>query len=333
MDPLSDVVAFLELKCYRVGGFEAGGDWSIGFGAPEAVKCYAVTAGECWLAVEGAGEPVRLQQGDWFMLPRGRPFQIASDLMLPPEDWRRFFLGAAEGAVVRLNDRDGVTLLGGHFQLAGPQAQILLGALPPIVHLHRQSERESLRWAFDRMRRELTDRKPGGVLIAQQLASMIFVQALRLYLDESKGVGWLFALSDKHVGAAIAAMHREPARRWTVAALADEVGMSRSGFAARFGQLVGDGPIEYLTRWRMLLAGRSLKRGEPIGAVARSLGYGSDSAFSTAFKRVTGAPPRRHAGNRSQMPQFPDDDGDRALNSPVGSHGLSRARKMSALSP
>jgi AraC-like DNA-binding protein len=102
----------------------------------------------------------------------------------------------------------------------------------------------------------------------------------------------LFALSDKHVGAAI---HREPARRWTVAALALEAGMSRSGFAARFGQLVGDGPIEYLTRWRMLLAGRSLSRGEPIGATARSLGYESESAFSTAFRRVMSSTPRYHA--------------------------------------
>ena len=95
---------------------------------------------------------------------------------------------------------------------------------------------------------------------------MIFVQALRLYLDDGQqGRRLAVALSDKHVGAAIAAIHHEPGRRWTVAALALEVGMSRSGFAARFGQLVGDGPIGYLTRWRMLLAGRSLSRGEPVG--------------------------------------------------------------------
>jgi AraC-like DNA-binding protein len=111
---------------------------------------------------------------------------------------------------------------------------------------------------------------------------MIFFQALRLHLDEGKGVGWLFALSDKNVRAAIAAIHREPARHWTVVALAIEVGMSRSGFAARFGQLVGDEPIEYLTRWRMLLAGCSLSCGESIGAIARSLGDETESAFSTA---------------------------------------------------
>jgi AraC-like DNA-binding protein len=295
MDPLSDVISLLELRPYRVGGFEAGGDWSIRFGAYEAIKCYAVTSGACWLAVEGAGEPVLLKQGDCFLLPRGRPFRVASDPALPPDDWQRHFLGAREGTLVKLNDGAGVTVLGGHFQLVGPQAEMLLGMLPPFVHPQSETDRETLRWAFDRMRQELVDPKPGGFLIVKQLASMIFVQALRLYLDESNGVGWLFALSDKHVGAAIAAIHREPARRWTVAALAAEVGMSRSGFAARFGQLVGDGPIEYLTRWRMLLAGRSLSRGEPIGAIARSLGYESESAFRTAYKRVMGSTPRHHA--------------------------------------
>jgi len=295
MDPLSDVISFLEPRSYRVGGFEAGGDWSIRFDAFEGIKCYAVTSGMCWIAVEGAGEPVLLEQGDCFLLPHGWPFRVASDPVLPPDDWKRHFLGSREGALVKLNGSGGVTVLGGHFQLAGPQAEMLLGMLPPIVHLRGETDRETLRWVFDRMRQELVDSKPGSFLIVQQLAYMIFVQALRLHLDEGKGVGWLFALSDKHVGAAIAAIHREPARRWTVAALALEVGMSRSGFAARFGQLVGDGPIEYLTRWRMLLAGRSLSRGEPIGAIARSLGYESESAFSTAFKRVMGSTPRHHA--------------------------------------
>ena len=295
MDPLSDVVSFLEPTNYLVGGFEAGGDWSVRFDAYDGIKCYAVTSGACWLAVEGAGEPVLLKQGDCFLLPHGLPFQVASDLALPPDDWRRHFLGSRDGALVRLNDRGGVTVLGGHFRLAGLQAKILLGLLPPVVHLQSEADRATLRWAFDRMRQELTDPKPGSVLIAQQLAYVIFVQALRLHLDEGRGVGWLFALSDRQVGAAIAAIHREPERRWTVAALAVEVGISRSGFAARFRQLVGDGPIEYLTRWRMLLAGRSLARGEPIGSIARSLGYESESAFSTAFKRVMGSTPRHHA--------------------------------------
>jgi hypothetical protein len=237
MDPLSDVISFLEPRSYRVGGFEAGGDWSIRFGAYDGIKCYAVTLGACWLAVEGAGEPVLLKQGDCFLLPHGWPFRVASDPDLPPDDWQRHFLGSREGTLVKLNGGGVVTVLGGHFQLAGPQAEMLLGMLPPIVHLQSESDRETLRWAFDRMRQELVDPKPGGFLILQQLVYMIFVQSLRLHLDEGNGVGWLFALSDKHVGAAIAAIHREPARRWTVAALALEVGAGRDCPRRRGGRV------------------------------------------------------------------------------------------------
>ena len=294
MDPLSDVLALLEPRSYRVGGFEAGGDWSIRFGAyQEGIKCYALTAGRCWITVEGAGAPVRLEEGDCFLLPHGWPFQIASDPNLPPNDWRPHFEGSSEGAVVKLNGAHGVTVLGSHFQFAGPHAEMLLGLLPPLVHLRSETDRVTLRWAFDRMRQELAVARPGSVLIAQHLAQMILVQALRLHLGDGKDVGWVSALSDRQVGAAIAAIHREPGRRWTVESLAIEVGMSRSGFAARFRQLVGEGPIEYLTRWRMLLAGRSLSRGEAVGAVARSLGYESESAFSTAYKRVVGRTPSR----------------------------------------
>ena len=167
MDPLSDVISFLQLRRYRVGGFEAGGNWSIGFGAYEAIKCYAVTSGACWIVVEGAGEPVFLHQGDCFLLPHGRPFQIASDLALPPDDWQRYFVAVDEGTLVKLNDSPGVTVLGGHFQLAGPQAEILLGMLPPVVHLQGETDRATLRWAFDRMRQELTDLKPGGILVVE----------------------------------------------------------------------------------------------------------------------------------------------------------------------
>ncbi|WP_417308025.1 AraC family transcriptional regulator [Devosia sp.] len=300
MDPLSDVVSFLRLRSYLVGGFEAGGNWSIGFDAYEAIKCYAVTAGACWIAVEGTGEPVFLQQGDCFMLPRGQPFRIASDLSLPPEDWRRYFLDATEGAVVKLNQGSGVTVLGGHFALAGPQAEMLLRLLPPIIHVRSETDSETLRWAFARMREELTGLKPGGVLIAQQLASMIFIQALRLYLKDNTGTGWLFALSDQRVAAAIKAIHREPSRRWTVKTLATEAGMSRASFAARFRQLVDESPLAYLTHWRMLLAGRRLELGEPISTIAEALGYESESAFRTAFKRVTGNTPRRHAQSFAQ---------------------------------
>ena len=139
--------------------------------------------------------------------------------------------------------------------------------------------------------------QPGGVLVAQQLAVMMLVQALRLYLAAGPGggVGWLFALADPQMSAAIAALHDAPARRWTIQQLAERVGMSRSTFALKFKQTVGESPMEYLTRWRMLLAGdRLTNSGEPVSAIAQALGYESESAFSTAFKRAMGCSPRKY---------------------------------------
>src|SRR6202044_3411074 len=118
------------------------------------------------------------------------------------------------------------------------------------------------------------------------------------------GVGWLFALADKQMSAAINSMHEDPAYRWTLQELAERSGMSRSTFALKFRQTVGESPTEYLTRWRMLLAGDKLANStDPISVIALSLGYESESAFSTAFKRVMGCSPRQYS--RDRIPPSP----------------------------
>jgi AraC-like DNA-binding protein len=158
---------------------------------------------------------------------------------------------------------------------------------------------------MERMRQELREPQPGGFLVAQHLADMMLVQALRLHLAEGLkgGVGWLFALADKQMSAAINAMHADPAHRWTLQELAERAGMSRSTFALKFKETVGASPMEYLTRWRMLLAGdRLANSSDPISVIARSLGYDSESAFSTAFKRAMGCSPRRYGRGRSPAP-------------------------------
>jgi AraC-like DNA-binding protein len=174
---------------------------------------------------------------------------------------------------------------------------MLLKSLPPIVHIRKESDKAAMRWSLERMREELRDPQPGGSLIAQQLAYMMLVQALRLHLaDEAKeGVGWLFALADRQMGAAITCMHDAPGHPWTLQKLAERVGMSRSVFALRFKETVGQTPLEYLTRWRMMLAGDRLKNSEDsLSTIASSLGYESDSAFGKAFTRVMGCSARHY---------------------------------------
>ena len=301
MDPLSTVLSLLKARSYMSGGFDMGGEWSIQFARHDGIKCYALVSGQCWLAVEGVSPAVHVVAGDCFLLPSGRPFRLASDLSLPPVDASSIFRFPLQGAIAQYSGGGGCFGIGGHFALAG-DSSILLEVLPPIVHLAKESDRAAMRWSLERMMQELRDPQPGGSLIAQQLACMMLVQALRLHLSEraNGGVGWLFALADPQIGAAIGCIHNDPAHRWTLRRLAEHARMSRSAFALKFKQVVGTSPMEYLTRWRMLLAGDKLANSaDPLSVIAASVGYESESAFSTAFKRVMNCSPRQYARGRN----------------------------------
>ena len=299
MDPLSDVLSLLKPQSYLTVGLDAGGDWAVRFDNQVGrIKCYAVTDGACWLRVDGVDDLVRLTPGDCFVLPSGRSFTLASDMRLPPAPAHTVLAGARHGSVVVHNGGGDAFLAGTRFEVDGRKTQALLGALPPVVHLEAAEDQAALRWSIERMRLEMRESKPGASLAAHHLAHMMLLQALRLYLSRQAGgqVGWFYALADPQLSAAIGAMHADPAHRWTLGELASRTGMSRSIFAQRFRQKVGETPIAYLTRWRMMLAGERLAKGRAsLAETARSLGYGSENAFNTAFKRVMGCSPRRYA--------------------------------------
>jgi len=309
MDPLSDVLSLLVPRSYGAGGFDMGGEWSIQFPQHRGFKCYAVVSGQCWLSMQDVPEALPLTAGDCFLLPQGRPFRLASDLDLAPV----LYSSLPRVGGIASNGGGDCFIVGGHFALADRHAGILLGALSPVVHVREEADKAALRWSLERMGHELRGRQAGASLVAQHLSHMILVQALRLHMAEGvrAGVGWLFALADKQISAAITAVHNDPARRWTLQMLAGHAGMSRSGFALRFKELVGETPMEYVTRWRMLLAtDRLAASGDPVSVVGRSLGYGSESSFSTAFKRVMGHAPRQYS-RRGQVPS-PSSGGEAA---------------------
>jgi AraC-like DNA-binding protein len=311
MDPLSDVLSLLKPRNYMVRGFDVAGPWSIRFAAKDGIKCYSLLAGQCWLAMDGVPDPVHLKSGDCLLLPTRRAFRLASDLALEPVDAMAIVSGAPGGGIASFNGGGECFGIGGWFEFAGKHAEILLGVLPPIVHIRKESDKASLRWSLERMMQELREPQPGGVLVAQHLAHMLLVQLLRLHLEEglSGGVGWLFALADKQMSAAINSIHDDPAHRWTLQELGKRAGMSRSTFALKFKQTVGASPMEYLTRWRMLLAGdRLVNSSDPISAIALSLGYESESAFSTAFKRVMGCSPRQYSRGRNPVSDSHSED-------------------------
>lgn len=297
MDPLSDMLSLLKLGSYVSGGFDASGEWAVRFGAHDGIKFHAVITGECWVAVEGSPEPVKVRAGECFLLASGRPFRIASDLAVEPIAIQALLPPIQDGRIMTYNEGGAFLSIGGYFTLADRQADLLLDTLPPLVHIREDPDRTALRWCVERMRQELLDPQPGGFIIAQQLATMVLVHALRLHLSNghSDGVGWLFALADKRLRTAIGAMHRFPGRPWTLQMLAAEAAMSRTTFAQEFKRRAGMPPIEYLTRWRMLLAADKLANSRAsIADIALSLGYESEKSFSTAFKRIMHRPPRQY---------------------------------------
>jgi AraC-like DNA-binding protein len=304
MDPLSEVLALMKPQLYVAGGFALLGDAAIHFPKHQGIKCYAMLAGACWLVVEGVPEPVLLQAGDCYLLPRGLPFRLATDLSLEPILFTEACTRPGVISEIRGLTEGARYIAGGHFALTGGHAEMLLQSLPPIVHIRRESDKAAMRWSLERMREELRDPQPGGSLIAQQLAYMMLIQALRLHMADgaSAGRGWLSALADKHMSIAITSMHNDPGHPWTLQSLAERVGMSRSVFALRFRETVGSTPIEYLARWRMLLAADRLKNSsDGLSAIAQSLGYESESAFGKAFRRVMGCSPRQYT--RSGAPR------------------------------
>jgi AraC-like DNA-binding protein len=306
MDPLSDVLSLLKPRSYISGGFEVAGDMAIQFPKHQGIKCYAMVSGQCWLSVESVPNPVLLTAGDCFLLPRGLPFSLTTDLSLTPVDFHTLLATRRYGDTVSQHESGGRYIVGGHFLLTGSHADMLLGFLPPVVHIRKESDKAAMRWSLERLKEELRDPQPGGSLIAQQLAYMMLIQALRLHLAEGEesGVGWLFALADKQMSAAITCMHDDPGHPWTLQKLAERVGMSRSIFALRFKETVGATPMEYLTRWRMLLAGDRLKNSDDsISVIAFSLGYESESAFGKAFKRVMGCSPRQYSHRSGSTPR------------------------------
>jgi len=308
MDPLSDLLSLLKPRSVVSGGLAIGRNKAIQWPRHEGIKCYAVVSGQCWLSVDGVGDPVLLTAGDCYLLPPGPPFCLATDLSAAPVDFE--LLRAAGGWIKAISGNEGTAcyIVGGHFLLTGSSAEMLMGSLPPIVHIRKESDKATMRWSLERMNQEVRDPQPGGSLIAQQLAFTMLVQALRLHLSDvaGSGVGWLFALADKQLNAALTCMHDDPGHPWTLHSLAARIGMSRSSFALRFKQKVGTTPMEYLTRWRMLLACDKLKNsGDSIPRIAMSLGYESESAFGKAFKRVIGCSPRQHSRQTAETIDLP----------------------------
>ncbi len=273
--------------------------------AERVVIFHLITEGECYVEL-GDEPPLRLIAGDAIIFPLGDAHRMTSQPGLAPASG-----GAGLSELLTRRPRQlgygggGATtrLVCGYLACDARLARMLLAGLPAMVRVNVRGSNAGV-WLEASVRYALAEARsprPGGAGVLAKLAEVLFIEVLRLYMNEqAEGrTGWLAGVGDRIVGAALNALHKSPAQAWTLDELARTAGTSRSVLAERFQHLVGSSPMQYLTQWRMLLAANLLRRSTaPLISIAEDVGYQTDTAFIRAFRRVFGAPPA--AWRRSQ---------------------------------
>lgn len=297
MDALSDIVSLLHPHDCVAGGLDAGDAWAIRFERHAGIKCNAVLEGACTLSVEGGGAPIRLEAGDCFILPHGRSFRISARDGRCGADAETIYAPVRHAGTATYGGGGAFFMIGARFLVSGPAAAALLGSMPAVLVVRASRASAAIPWVLHRIAAELRAPRPGAALAVAHLSHVLLIETMRHHLAaDAPAAGWMAALADPALAPAMAAIHTEPAHPWTVATLAARAAMSRTSFALRFRRVVGQGPMTYLTRWRMLRAADRLRRtGDPVARIAAEAGYASESAFAQAFRREMGRSPRLYA--------------------------------------
>jgi AraC-like DNA-binding protein len=293
-DPLSELIALLRPRTVVSKPISGAGHRGVRYSDFGQPSFCAVLEGRCRLAVDGH-RPVTLEAGDFLLLPATPGFTMSGFNPVIPQRIDPKLAPAPTGEV-RHGTRGGrpdVRLLGGYFVFDSPDSALLVSLLPALVHV-RGIERLSVLVRL--VGEESRERRAGRDLVLTRLVEVLLVEALRSASGEEAPPGLLRGLSDAQLAPALRKMHTQLARSWTVAQLAKAAGLSRSAFFERFTRTMGRTPMEYLLAWRMAVAKDLLTRHDlGLAHVAERVGYGSASAFSSAFSRHVGQSPSRYA--------------------------------------
>lgn len=311
MDVLSDVLRTIRLEgalflngdmrapwCFQV---PRGSDIAqvLRPGAQRMAIFHLVVEGDCWAQVQG-GEPIRMHAGEVVAIPQGDPHVLGSGLQHAAVDIAHI----VSPQVPRLDriryggDGDRTVLVCGWFTYEGDMPNPMMANLPRIftTALRHRPAGPWIEQSVNFVLSEAALRTPGSNMVAAKVAEVLFAETLRGYIESMPAdhSGWLSGLRDPQVGRCLALMHECPARAWTVDQLAREVHASRSALAERFTELVGAPPMQYLTRWRMIVAAGLLRSEQSnLARIAEGVGYESEAAFNRAFKREYGVSPGR----------------------------------------
>src|ERR1700722_7449671 len=253
IDPFSDFLSLMGARSVISGGLVAGGAWAINFPRANTLKFWGVARGSCWILFEGDKDPIRIESGDVFLLCEPRSHVLGTDLNAESVDLAHVLEGRV-GNMVHHGDGEGFFMIGGKVEPNIASSQLLLDALPPLIHVRgTSSQAQALRWLLDQLVQERQDALPGAHVASNELAHLMFIQILRAHFEAGgfQPAGWLRALGDRRLAPALQLMHDDPGRAWQLRELAQAAAMSRATFAAYFKTVAGMSSLTYLTKWRI----------------------------------------------------------------------------------
>jgi AraC-like DNA-binding protein len=312
LDPITDIFRTMHVTAFGQHRLEATAPWGLirerqteekvtpsgkKISPPDLAHFAMLSRGNCWLSVEGIPDPIPLTGGDCLLLARDTSIVMRDSPRTRPGSTFREIGARANSNVAHYGGGGApTTIVCGSFSFDRASLKPITQLLPSFILIKADQARTlALHITMQALASEMAEQVPGSEVVATRLAEVLFIQVLRAHIAsgvEWRNKGWLRAIFDPQMGTALSAIHDSVNTPWTVESLAEAAGMSRSAFAARFKELLGQTPLEYVTEWRMQKAMQLLEqRDKKLIDVARSVGYESDAAFSKAFKRVVGANP------------------------------------------
>ncbi len=316
MDALSEVLKIVKLRGALFFNAEFTAPWCVASSqsshmaallCPEAghvIIYHYLTDGSAYARLSD-GSRRELGPGDVVIFPHGDPHRIGNGAGKPVDSLQTFAKNLSNGLkVVRYGGGGELTKFVCGYMACDPSlSEVLLAALPPmfVVNIANDSAGQWLANSIQFSVREAGGPGTGSDVVLAKLSEVLFVETLRRFIQElpDEQKGWLAGARDPVIGEALALLHKNPSRPWTIAELAHQVGVSRTRFAERFSHFLGEPPMAYLARWRLKLAAEMLRSSHAnVGEIAAEVGYESEAAFNRAFKRQFGYPPAQFRRTR-----------------------------------
>lgn len=319
MDPITDIFRTMLIRAVVHARLEATAPWGL-IHVPEEANENAkhlpispaelaffgmIARGNCWLSVDGIPDAIPLTGCDCFLLSPENTYALVDHPSTHAKSFCRLGQSKDKNVIHYGGGGKPTSIISGWLYFEKPTLKQITQLLPKLILIKaEQAQNLALHTTLQLLAWEMADQQPGSEVVANRLAEVLFIQAIRAHVasgDDCRNHGWLRAIFDLQIGLALKAVHENVNHPWTVESLAETAGMSRSAFAARFKDLLGQAPLEYVTEWRMQKAVQLLQqRDKKLFEIAKSVGYESDAAFSKAFKRVLGITPGEHRRNGTQ---------------------------------